>query len=162
MHEKFEKQIEEGLTAMAAGCQKKKQSVATINQRVGALLAKNSRAKRLFRVDVQTREDGGADVSWEKVEAQRNWSELSEGCYLLRSNIMDWSAEDLWKAYIQLTEAETAFRIQKDDLKLQGRSEASPNLASEERACSSPYPRLFPCVCCLENLRSTLQAGPSG
>ena len=118
MHEKFEKQIEEGLTAMAAGCQKKKQSVATINQRVGALLAKNSRAKRLFRVDVQTREDGGADVSWEKVEAQRNWSELSEGCYLLRSNIMDWSAEDLWKAYIQLTEAETAFRIQKDDLKL--------------------------------------------
>jgi len=118
MHQKFEKQIEDGLTAMAAGCQKKKQCVATINRRIGALLAKNSRARRLFQVDVKTREDGGADVVWEKVEAQRTWSELSEGCYLLRSNITDWSAEDLWKAYIQLTEAEMAFRIQKDDLKL--------------------------------------------
>lgn len=28
----------------------------------------------------------------------------------------DWSAEDLWKAYIQLTQAEAAFRIHKSDL----------------------------------------------
>jgi len=31
---------------------------------------------------------------------------------------MDWSAEDLWQAYIQLTEAEAAFRIHKSDLKI--------------------------------------------
>ncbi len=43
---------------------------------------------------------------------------LSEGCYLLRSNVRDWSDEDLWKAYIQLTEAEGAFRIHKSDLGL--------------------------------------------
>jgi hypothetical protein len=43
---------------------------------------------------------------------------LSEGCYLLRSNVADWSDEDLWKAYIQLTEAEAAFRIHKSDLVL--------------------------------------------
>jgi len=30
----------------------------------------------------------------------------------------DWSPEDLWKAYIQLTQAETAFRIHKQDLSL--------------------------------------------
>ena len=30
----------------------------------------------------------------------------------------DWSDEDLWKAYIQLTEAEAAFRIHKSDLAL--------------------------------------------
>jgi hypothetical protein len=41
-----------------------------------------------------------------------------EGCYLLRSNVADWTAEDLWKAYMQLTEAEAAFRIQKDELRL--------------------------------------------
>ena len=43
---------------------------------------------------------------------------MSEGCYLLRSNVVDWSDEELWKAYIQLTEAEAAFRIHKSDLGL--------------------------------------------
>jgi len=37
---------------------------------------------------------------------------------MLRSNIRDWSARDLWKAYIQLTEAENAFRIHKSDLRI--------------------------------------------
>jgi len=32
--------------------------------------------------------------------------------------ITDWSAEDLWHAYIQLTEAEAAFRIEKSDLRI--------------------------------------------
>lgn len=43
---------------------------------------------------------------------------LNEGCYLLRTNVTDWSAEDLWQAYIQLTEAEAPFRIHKSDLKV--------------------------------------------
>jgi len=47
-----------------------------------------------------------------------DWAGLSEGCYLLRSNVTDWSGEELWKAYFQLTEAENAFRIQKSDLEL--------------------------------------------
>jgi hypothetical protein len=38
--------------------------------------------------------------------------------YLLRSNVHDWSDEELWKAYIQLTEAESAFRIHKSDLRI--------------------------------------------
>src|SRR6476661_4512923 len=45
-----------------------------------------------------------------------DWAVLSEGAYLLRSNIDDWSDQQLWKAYIQLTQAEAAFRIQKDQL----------------------------------------------
>jgi hypothetical protein len=45
-----------------------------------------------------------------------HWAALSEGAYLLRSNVTDWSDEQLWKAYIQLTQAEAAFRIQKDQL----------------------------------------------
>src|SRR5205807_2769838 len=47
-----------------------------------------------------------------------DWATLSEGAYLLRSNIDDWSDRQLWKAYIQLTQAEAAFRIQKDQLNL--------------------------------------------
>jgi hypothetical protein len=37
---------------------------------------------------------------------------------MLRSNVTDWTPEELWKAYIQLTEAEAAFRIQKSDLQI--------------------------------------------
>ena len=36
----------------------------------------------------------------------------------MRSNISDWSDHELWKAYIQLTQAEAAFRIRKDRLNL--------------------------------------------
>jgi hypothetical protein len=43
---------------------------------------------------------------------------VSEGCYVLRTNISDWSGEALWRAYIQLTQAEAAFRIHKQDLSL--------------------------------------------
>jgi transposase len=44
-------------------------------------------------------------------------SALSEGAYLLRSNITDWKDEQLWKAYFQLVQAE-AFRIQKNLLRV--------------------------------------------
>src|ERR1039458_6478404 len=43
--------------------------------------------------------DGGgfARLRWSKVEAWREWARLSEGCYVLRSNVTDWSPEDLWR-----------------------------------------------------------------
>lgn len=37
---------------------------------------------------------------------------------MLRTNVSGWSDEDLWRAYIHLTDAEAAFRIQKSDLSL--------------------------------------------
>ena len=37
---------------------------------------------------------------------------------MLRSNVTDWTPEQLWQAYIQLTEAEAAFRIEKSDLRI--------------------------------------------
>ncbi len=43
---------------------------------------------------------------------------MSEGCYLLRTNIAAWDARELWQAYIQLTQAEAAFRIAKSDLRI--------------------------------------------
>ena len=34
----------------------------------------------------------------------------------MRTNIPDWDAETLWRTYVQLSEAEAAFRIQKSEL----------------------------------------------
>lgn len=89
-----------------------------VERRVGRLLGGNSRAAGLFDVQVELGSTCGAKVSWRKKESWREWSQLSEGCYILRTNIQDWPPEELWKAYIQLTEAENAFRVHKNDLSI--------------------------------------------
>ena len=101
---------------IAAACQRQWLEAAVVGKRIGRLLGQNSRAAGLFDVKVETSAEGRASVVWQKVEAWRDWASLSEGCYVLRSNVTNWSDEDLWKTYIQLTEAEAAFRIQKSDL----------------------------------------------
>ena len=117
MHERFEQRIEEGLKRIEAACQRQRLKPVTVAQRVGRLLGENSRAAGLFQWELK--EDGGrASLTWHKVDSWRDWASLSEGCYLLRSNVMDWSDEELWKTYIQLTEAEAAFRIHKGDLSI--------------------------------------------
>jgi transposase len=118
MHKKFEERIEEGLKKIAASCSKKKQLPLKIAERVGRLMGQNTRAAKLFDSSVTQDDAGRAKLAWTKVTAWRDWASLSEGCYLLRSNISDWSGEELWRAYVQLTEAESAFRIQKSDLSL--------------------------------------------
>jgi transposase len=118
MHQRFEERIEEGLKKITNSCGKKRQTPVKIAERVGSLLGQNTRAAKLFEVSVTQDEAGGAQLKWSKVEAWRNWARLSEGCYLLRSNVVNWTGEELWRAYVQLTEAESAFRIQKSDLAL--------------------------------------------
>ena len=117
IHGRFERRIESGLERITRGCRRQKRNPSVIERRIGRLLGQNSRAAGLFDVEVRE-EDGRAQVEWRKVEAWREWSALSEGCYVLRSNISDWEAEDLWRAYVQLTEAEAAFRLHKSDLSI--------------------------------------------
>jgi transposase len=118
MHARFEQRIEEGLQRLVASCQRQRLEAVVVAQRLGRLLGQNSRAAGLFRTEIRAAADGRAMLEWKKVEAWRDWAALSEGCYLLRSNVTDWNDEELWKAYIQLTEAEAAFRIHKSDLVL--------------------------------------------
>lgn len=89
-----------------------------IAQRVARLLARNTRARGLFQIDIREGKDRRAELAWSKQESQREWKEQSEGCYLLRSNVLGWSGKDYWETYIQLVEAEAAFRIDKSDLRI--------------------------------------------
>lgn len=115
---RFEQKIEERLRAMATRCEKQRRAVQKVEREVGRMLGQNTRAARLFEVTVAPREDGGARLTWKKVEVLRDWATLSAGCYLLRTNVLDWTDEELWATYMQLTEAEAAFRIHKTDLSL--------------------------------------------
>lgn len=115
---RFELKIEQRLKSMATRCEKQNRQPLTVAREVGRLLGQNTRAAKLFEVTVEATEKGHAKMTWKKIEGRRNWATLSAGCYLLRTNVTDWSDEELWKAYIQLTEAEAAFRIHKSDLSL--------------------------------------------
>ena len=54
--------------------------------------------------------------NWVRNEKLHEWSRLVDDCYLLRKNLTGVDPATLWKRYIQLTEAEWAFRIAKDEL----------------------------------------------
>jgi len=118
MHERFARRIEQGLLDMQAACIRQKQNPILIAQRLGRLMGRNTRASAGFRAEVLTASDGSAWLDWSRVEDWQDWAALSEGCYILRSNVTDWQDKELWEAYIQLTEAEGAFRIHKSDLGL--------------------------------------------
>lgn len=115
---RFEQKIEERLRAMAARCEKQRRDTQKVEREIGRMLGQNTRAARLFKVTVEKREDGGARLTWNKIVDVRDWATLSAGCYLLRTNVLDWTDEELWTTYIQLTEAEAAFRIHKTDLSI--------------------------------------------
>ena len=95
MHDRFEQRIEESLIKMENGCKKRRYQAKAIERRIGKLLGKNSRAAGLFDINVEKGENGGATVSWTKRDDWRDWSRLSEGCYMLRTNVRNWSPEEL-------------------------------------------------------------------
>ena len=57
-------------------------------------------------------------IGIEQKEQHRQWAELSDGCYLLRTNLQGQNATRLWKTYIGLSQIEDSFRITKHDLGL--------------------------------------------
>jgi len=96
---RFESRIEAGLSKIKASCEKKKQSPVKTAERVGRLKGANSRAARLFDVEVEESDDGRAKVTWSNKESLRKWILLTDGCYVLRSNVKDWTDKELGQAY---------------------------------------------------------------
>ena len=119
MHDKFSRRIEAALERLAARIarSKKRLDPAPLNRQIGRILQQNQRAAGRFAIALEP-DSCPAGLRLQVVcnVAFDDWAALSEGAYLLRSNITDWSDQQLWKAYIQLTQAEAAFRIQKDQL----------------------------------------------
>ena len=121
MHDKFSRRIELALASLASRISHSNQRLdpTQVNRQIGRILQRNQRAAARFNVSLATDSSpAGFHLQVEHSAAFDHWAALSEGAYLLRSNITDWSDEQLWKAYIQLSQAEAAFRIQKDQLRI--------------------------------------------
>ena len=76
-------------------------------------------ASRFVHVEVKRDHAGQSTaVSWNYHKDKLRTALARDGAYLLLSDQTDWSPEDLWRTYIQLTRAEDAFRAMKSNLLL--------------------------------------------
>jgi hypothetical protein len=85
---------------------------------VASSAATRARPGYAIRLVVDAAVPAGLRLDWSVRAEWDDWSRMSEGCYVLGANVADWTPEALWRTYIQLTEAEAAFRIHKSELSL--------------------------------------------
>lgn len=104
----------------ALGSRKKKEAnIGGIERRIGRWLGRYPAAARLLEVEVLKDAEGcavGLQVSCPLEKGSH--ADLSKGAYLLRTNCTETDPAKLWRWYIQLTQAEAAFRTAKSDIGL--------------------------------------------
>lgn len=118
MHERFERKMQDGLARLCRAIESGRlRSRDALQQRIGRLRLECSRVARAYRIDVQG--DGETlALSWTKDDAKAAYQRHAEGAYLLRTNLSGESEQDLWHMYMQLNDAEAAFRTLKQDLSI--------------------------------------------
>lgn len=90
-----------------------------IERRIGRWLGRYLAAERLIEVRVEHDQEGRACGLNITERAERSaWAAHAHGAYLLRSNCTEQDPAKLWRFYMQLCQAEDAFRISKSDLSL--------------------------------------------
>jgi transposase len=122
MHERFARRIEDRLTRLGRRVQQARRplDVRRLERQVGRLLEQNQRAAARYVIDFvpDATRPAGVRLAWHAQPDWDDWARWSEGCYVLRTNVTDWTPDELWRTYIQLTDAEAAFRIQKSELSI--------------------------------------------
>jgi transposase len=90
-----------------------------IERRIGRWLGRFPAAERLLEVRVERDAAGRACALAITERGERSaWAAHAHGAYLLRTNCPEQDPAKLWRWYMQLTQAEDAFRISKSDLSL--------------------------------------------
>jgi transposase len=122
MHQRFAQRIEQGLARLAARIARCRGPLerSALDRQIGRLLGANAHAAGRYIVELVADPSCAAGLKL-TVSINSQWEEraaLAEGCYVLRTNLSQWDPPTLWHTYIQLTQAEAAFRIHKRDLSL--------------------------------------------
>lgn len=119
--ERFRKRFEEGLAGINTALDKPRaqNKPDVIERRIGRLQKASSRIARHFRIEVETNQAGSrvTRLKWHYQPVDGTLA-THPGVYCLRSNIVDWQADLMWRTYMTLTEAEAVFRSLKSELGL--------------------------------------------
>jgi transposase len=121
MHQRFLDRMQAGLLRLqATAASGRLRDAGLAWERLGRLKERNWRAASAFDVKIKTLKDAKGkeclSISFTRNGRWDEWRGHSEGCYLLRTNLTESDPAVLWKMYIQLSDAEWAFRITKDEL----------------------------------------------
>jgi hypothetical protein len=114
--------FEQGLAKIAHSLTKPRgeKRLSKITERIGRLKQQCFGIGQHYRIDYQTDATTGSTLTaltWSKHIVPG--SQLSDpGVYCLRSNETTWSAEQLWRTYVMLTDLEAVFRSLKSELGL--------------------------------------------
>lgn len=115
---RFSARMERAIERLAQPVEKGKlKDRSKIERRLEKIQARCRQVADLYEAGLTERE-GRLVLDWKLIEERRVWREAREGAYLLRTNLEGESPEELWTKYIQLTEAEAAFRALKSELSI--------------------------------------------
>jgi transposase len=122
MHQRFAERIDQGLARLAGRIARSKGPLerSKLDRQIGRLLGANGHAAGRYIVELVEDPSCAAGLKL-TVSINQQWEQraaLAEGCYVLRTNLTQWDPHTLWRTYIQLTQAEAAFRIHKRDLSI--------------------------------------------
>src|SRR3989339_430682 len=106
--EKLEKYLEKLSERINRG---KLKDAIKIERKIGAITGKYASISDLYEIEYKE-----GKLEWKINQEKIEWCKAREGAYLLRTNLTEEDPEILWKKYIQLTEAEAAFRVLKSEL----------------------------------------------
>jgi transposase len=88
-----------------------------MERQLGRIQARHPQVNDLFAVEVRNTPHG-VRLFWQIRTERLAWRDMREGAYLLRTNLGMESPQQLWSMYMQLTEAESAFRALKSELSI--------------------------------------------
>jgi len=114
-----EQRLWQKLLEIHQSLEKKPAPPDVIERRVGKWLGRYPAAEKLFEVEVRLNEQRQAcGLSVACVVDRQAWAARAQGAYLLRTNCAEKDAAKVWHWYLQLQQAESAFRCAKSDLSL--------------------------------------------
>ncbi|MCX5887820.1 MAG: IS1634 family transposase [Deltaproteobacteria bacterium] len=93
------------------------QDGAKIDQALGRLQQKHPRVRRFYQV-AWVAKATGKTLQWTRLEEKKEVADDLLGCYVLRTDRGQASAEEIWQVYMTLSRAEDGFRALKGDLGL--------------------------------------------
>ena len=99
MHARFAKRIEERLVSLGRRLERSRRRLdrEAIGRQIGRILEKNSRAAGRYeiRVENDATKPSGLRLAWSAKPEWDDWAQHSEGTYVLRTNVHEWSEEEL-------------------------------------------------------------------
>ena len=114
-----EERLWQKLCEIHQSLEKKPQPADQVERRVGRWLGRYPAADKLFAVEVLLNEQQQAcGLSVACVVDRNQWVRRAQGAYLLRTNCTEQDPAKVWAWYLQLQQAEAAFRCAKSDLGL--------------------------------------------